>query len=213
MGIDNPHSDLITRENEGRVFVEVTNYRESRSVLRESAGEGEGWARVLLRAGRGIAMPALAYGGGRLRGDPTRGPGAPGRSAQGRDSLACGVPNGHSCILARAVSSRTLPPGSQTPPNKTGDHVERRGCRQVFFLFPELGKGPAPCPARLALLGSLPASREPVEQRRAVSPFLRFLTCPGAENGGSTAEVRFALSPHTLPKSAPPRGKFSVQFI
>ena len=30
---------------------------------------------------------------------------------------------------------------------------------------------------------------------RAVSPLLRLLTCPGAEDGGSTAKVRFAPSP------------------
>lgn len=95
-------------------------------------------------------MRTLAPGGGRLPDDPTRGPGAPGRSAQGGDTLAPGVPNGHSCIPARAVSARTLPLGFR-PPNKGGGAgwgvgAERRSSRQIVLSLPGAGKRASPLP-------------------------------------------------------------------
>lgn len=64
-------------------------------------------------------------------------------------------------------------------PKWRGSRLEPRSCRQVFLLSPELGKGPAPRPARLALLGSLLVSRESRLNSRGeqLGPCHHFVAC------------------------------------
>lgn len=171
---------------------------------------GEGRARVLGGA-RGGHPRSEAGGAQRVPcAAPARQAGArraaiPARSGRPCPALA------HCCF--RGESTHAAAAGVAGPLNKEGEggwargaRSEPRNCRQVFFLSTELGKGPAPCPARPALLGSSRVSGEPAEQgRRTVgplSPFLRLLTRSGAGDGGRTAEVRFA--PATPPP--PPQG-------
>lgn len=176
---------------------------------------GEGRARVLGGA-RGGHPRSEAGGAQRVPcAAPARRAGArraaiPARSGRPCPALA------HCCF--RGESTHAAAAGVAGPLNKEGEggwargaRSEPRNCRQVFFLSTELGKGPAPCPARPALLGSSRVSGEPAEQgRRTVgplSPFLRLLTRSGAGDGGRTAEVRFApATPHPHP-----RGMFTVQ--
>lgn len=114
---------------------------------------------------------------------PRAAPARPGRSARGRDSRSLRASLSRSRGESTHAAAAAAAAGFAGPLNKErgvggGARSEPRNCRQVFFLSTGTGKGPAPCPARPALLGGSRVSGEPAEQRRrTVGPCHHFFAC------------------------------------